>query len=242
MIMKNYLSKMLAAISALALISTASAAVNTVLIDFENSATDPTGNWNIAADASSTINLVNFADGLDSGADLAFSGRINTSSSSTEWNNSNAGPGWLGANTNAAQDYFWANEGSQFGASEIPTLTISGLTINTNYRVELVASSDSTNAGDAEFAINGQFFDGSSDGAFDSLTDGYNSGSWMIWSTVSSGASGQLVLTADPDAFDNLVGAVRLNAMQISLVPEPSTLALIMALAAGALVMLRRRS
>jgi hypothetical protein len=222
------------------LFSVAHAALVEVRIDFEVAATSPTGNWNIATDASTTIDLINFDDGLDSGVDLGFSGRINTSGSNTEWNNSNAGPTWLGANTNPAQDYFWANEGSQFGASEIPTLTLTGLAINTNYRVELVASSDSTNAGDAEYAINGQFFDGSTDGAFDALTDGYNSGSWMTWSAVNSGASGELVLTADPDEFNNVVGAVRLNSMMVS-IPEPSTLMLTVLAMAGGLLALRRR-
>jgi hypothetical protein len=225
--MKTVKTGLLAAVIAVCT-AMASAAPIDIRVDFNGTAADPAGDWNVMeSPENAQANLVDFGTGVGSGVDLVVAGDLADSSASTEWDTSNPGPAWDAA-ADSGMDYFWL--GGYTG--EVGTATFSGLTPGQAYRVELIASSDSTTNGDAEYTVNGAFFDGSTDGMYNFL-DGYNEGSWLVWSSVTADASGELVVQVDTINGD---GRGRMNALQLT--PEPASMVL---LGLGGLGILRRR-
>jgi hypothetical protein len=224
---------MFAGIAAAALMSVPASAAMEIRVDFNDAAGAPGGNWNtVAAPGAVTPPLIDFNTGASTGVTIDLQWfDVLESSSNTEWDAANSGPAWLDAAKHAAMDYFWG----QF-ADAVGWVKVQNLTPGQAYSVELVASSDSSSAGPITYDINGVYFDGSTDGQFDPLDDGYTSGEWMTWSSIAADGTG--VLELHYDIPTGPVGRNRMNAMRIVEVPEPASLAL---MGLGGLMMIGRR-
>jgi len=237
----------LAAGSLLALCPTpdADAAVE-VRIDFETADTDPGGNWNSIASPGTNISLDDFNTGNDSGVDVSLTGGISDSSSTGQWGSRSQSPAW--ATSEALSDRFFITEGGS------GTMKFSGLTPGQAYNIELASS------------YGGSGTSGNDDGVYeltdaDGLVEGFNAftndslgtsvsweprlaadnGSngvegWLRWSNAVADPSGELTFALSaPDGFNPRIA---LNALQLTEVPEPGSLAL---MGLGGLLILGRR-
>jgi hypothetical protein len=205
-----------------------------IVVDFESAATTPTGNWNEIASPGTVSNLIDFDTGLATSVGLTLSGGVSDSSSTGQWGSRTASPSWSVAD--ALSDRFFVTEGGT------GTLTITGLTPGMLYDIEIASS------------YGGAGTSGNDDGVYEltdanGLVEGFNaftSGSpggvegWLGWYDAEANGSGELSFALSAPAGAN--PRIALNAMQITAIPEPGTLALIgIALGAAGLVGFRRR-
>lgn len=204
----------------------------TLLLDFNATRANPAGQWNVQDAPGKMMYLVSDA-GRATSACVSIAGGLQDSTVDTpdQWNTANDGPDWLDAGKEAAQDYFWQPGGT------VGTVTLSGLIPGEEYRLELLASSCSTNNGDAIYTLNDICFDGSLDGMFNFNADGYVDGQWLTWSSVLADADGELVLRIDT-SFAPSESRARVNALSLTAVPEPTTAAL---LTLGSLLIISHR-
>ena len=200
------------------------------LIDF-NQVQGSDGDFTIA-------NITNTPLGA-TGVTVTFAGTISDSSSGTNHQ---------GAYTiDAAEDYFFVRGTNSNGA--IATITLSGLT-GPAYDISIysaVANSATLNATRlADITVNGAFSDGGESDDYSANSDGFGSGTVLLFSNVvpSSGSIDVIIQTPAGDPLpgssgtneDNYIGFI--NALEFVVIPEPGSLAL---LGLGVLCLLSRR-
>lgn len=243
----------------------------TVLVDFNDENSAPSG-WNEITSNSASGVALNDSNGDSSGISLTLSGWSN-SSQSNAFLGRNEAPGWATAGQDELNDRFFMS------SSSTGSLTLSGLDPNLTYNIELVSSSSSTTgsgnpnmAGSVPSYIKIEDPNGVVDavnGFDDSMLTGNVSGEpdgtddWAAWNTAyyenehpGSGINeydveGWLVWNnVTPDGsneitinFETPGGDARasINAMQVTAVPEPSTYAAVMGAFAIGMLLLRRR-
>lgn len=224
----------------------------------------PGGTWNVYS-ASSGVNggtLLNSL-GAPSSITLGYTGTLNASGNagrSLTYDNTSAigNPSWVATPTNnaAAGDLFFTDNGA--GAVGQVVFTLQGFTPGNLLSLDILGSRNVTNAdGFYEYSLDGgtSYFglsmmnpDGSPtlvDGwstensktkAYDNQTDGYNNHRYLNISEVALLSSGLRIRITDVDATSGNFAAI--NAMRVTVVPEPSSVLL---MGAAGLVFLRRR-
>lgn len=219
-------------IGALLLARNASAQI--ILLDFNTTQTPaPTigGTWNSLASPSTLNTVVDSENNTLSGVTVDFSNAGDSGISM-----GSRGSDISFADLGAYGDYFF------FGSAVTGTVTISGLDDNFTYQVDLVSAQSTTSSPRiADFSINGSFGDSTPNGDnFDGNLDGWIDGDSIMWSSVSlsnvSGGTGDIVLTVSvPSGNTGMI-----NALRVTTIPEPSTIAFA-GLACVLLLGLRRR-
>lgn len=202
----------------------------TYLIDFSKFA-EPTGNWNsLSSTDNSNVALVD-STGASNGVTI----------SHTLSSDSNISGGWTIGNADWV-DSAAASDGLYSGSSA--AITILGLGSPTSsYSIKIVAAEDGDSGPGAftsvaDFRVQGSFADGNRLGTsangdnWNSKTDGTNN--FLIWNNVNPNASGQITIAIDASAS----GFTTINAIEVSLTPEPTSTAL---LGFGSLTLLMRR-
>jgi hypothetical protein len=254
--MKSLIKSSLAALLVTGL-TTASASI-TYLVDFGDAKADPTDpNWNsgITVAGSGTYDLVD-TTGSTSGIDISFSGGISDSTSGSDHSETRSDyPAWSDSSDLSLQDRVWQTSGTT------GTMTLSGLNVGQTYDIELFSSYAFGSAGrnpvDYQMTDNGGLVEGfhvettGVDYSFGTTVTWYThqthlTGSedpadyagWIGWFDMTPNASGEITLSVATNGGSNSRAA--LNAMQISTIPEPGTLALV-GIALGSLVLFRFR-
>lgn len=207
------------------------AVADVIQIDVNDAYASPGAAWNTIASPGGPTALLN-TEGEATGISITFDSGFNDSGSgvpSTAWPTE-----WF----NAAGDYFYVRK---IVGGKVGTITLTGMNDSIAYKIELVASISVSYLGD--YRVNGAFGDGSSPNNgddFDAYNDGYarpkDTGIVMQWSSVQS-SSGEMQITVT-QVSDEDYDVVTLNAIRITEVPEPTTLALV---AVGAVLYCRRK-
>ncbi|MDY0166819.1 MAG: PEP-CTERM sorting domain-containing protein [Thermoguttaceae bacterium] len=211
-----------------------------VLIDLNGADNNPTPGalWNTIntpgdATEASPMLLVS-ANGAPSGVAIALAGPWEASGLTNESGAfSDTHPGL----EPGAEDYLFLRDTGTEG-----TVTLSGLTVDRPYRVEIVSSaSDASRDRLQDILVAGEFADGLLDGQdFDSYQDGYLDGSLLVWNRVFPDIDGNILIDVKVTGTASQAFA-QLNAIRLMAVPEPGTAVL---LALGLLVLVatgRRR-
>jgi len=103
-----------------------------VLIDFNDPATAPSGNWNSLQDTSTVSGLIDFTSGIPTDIGISFGGGVNGGSSDVSaWDDRTELPAW--ASLESLSDRFYISEGGS------GTITLSGLVPGAAYDVELAS-------------------------------------------------------------------------------------------------------
>ena len=242
----------------------------TFLFDFNNTAdangyVGGPGAWNayaVPAEVNGST-IANITGDATKGYTLDYTGTMKDSSNgnSNTFNNSNGGPSWVTtdgslANTAAAADYFFTNNGSN---TEF-TLIIENLTPGDTLSLDLWTTrvSSSSARGFYSYSLDGTNFFGlnvlEKDGTpstannwdtkttlnqlYSAESQGNNNGRYMNISSLTVGASGTLHLNVN----DNTVSEwAPLGAMRLTVIPEPSTFAMMIVAGMGLLITCQRR-
>ena len=230
-----------AALTGLCVLILAAATVNAheIRVDFGDGAV-ASGNWNVIGTSSTQIaNLIDYDTGSFTGIQMDLEYTM-SDTGAAGW--STATPGnW--APTEAAGDALTLTGSYQIVFSNMDK----GLT----YQVELISydNFDSFNE-KSSFQVNAQDFDGNARGLvipdpYVADENSYTQGNWLIWYTVlpSGGAGpedpGSIVIQASLEEFGDLEDDfIPINAVRLFVVPEPTTMSLLIL---GGLAMLRRR-
>jgi len=247
--MKTYQRIITFSFASLVACATAHSAV--VLVDFGDAKNDPTGtNWNsgITVAGSGTYNLMD-TTGITTGIDISLSGGLSDSSSSADHRGARtAFPVWADSSQLALQDRVWTNSAA--------SMTLSGLDPSKTYDIEIFSSYSSGSGGRGSEILTMTDANGAVEG-FNVFTDPDTSlGTSVNWATNIEGINGQEgwigwfgltpnasgVITLDiAMGSDDINPRGALNAMQINVIPEPSTYAALFGLAALGMVIYRRR-
>jgi hypothetical protein len=220
-----------------AFIAASSAIAQTVLIDFNDA----------AGSDGTTINAPTGSPTATLGSDTLTFSFANINDSGGTGHDGNFDPGIF---AEAAEDYFFVRGTGQAGITG--TISISGFT-GTKYTLSL-ASSVSAQVDDpnidrlADIQVNGVFADSGGDPAafgddYNADFHGFDTGTPLVWNNVTPG-SGTITLTiqtpaGDPPGFaTDYIGFV--NGLQITQIPEPSSMLLL--LTGLTLVLVRRQS
>jgi hypothetical protein len=243
----------------------------TFLVDLNTteSGTYPGGSsaWNaFAAPVDVNGSALNNSSGLStSGITLSYTGTMQDSTrnaSTATLTNPGLAPSWVGnaTDTAASSDYFWT---SNSVADASFTLTFGGLNTGDKVSLDLWTSRDDTpsggnyeyslDSGATWFGFNVLKSDGSAETAagwdsedtqsqlFNNQSDGNVAGRYMNVGDVTIGASKTLsVRVSDPDGATAGYYAVA-SAMQLVVIPEPSTSAAILGLLVFSLPLIRRK-
>ena len=185
-----------------------------VRIDFGTAYTDPSGNWNTTTLAGNLTDYVDYYTGLNTGIGLTPSGFSSTTIDS--W--SGATIDWVDAA--AAEDAAW------IGASGA-TLTINGLEVGQEYKIELVSALYLDLERLPTFTIDGAIADIShNDNTNETyltnwdMNEAYKNSDWLIWNGIVS-SDGTLTLDIDLTHSPSQTGYI--SAMHITTVPEPAS-------------------
>lgn len=263
---KKYLITSIAAgLTGFSFASVASAQTSVYLFDFntvQSGVYPDASTWNIYAEPSDISGSVSDSTGsTGAGVSLGFTGTF-IDSSGTGLYNAGSAPSWTGA-TAPAGDFFWTGIDGHAGGSNLSfTLTFSGLTQGSIVDLDVFGSRSSGNEviGFYEYSTdNGATWDGltvldnvgdpataagwdtnnTQSQAFNIDDDGYIAGRYMTIGGVTVGSDESLMLRVTNDASSSYVGV---NSMRLTTqVPEPSTYAMLFALAVGGMVLMRRR-
>lgn len=208
--------------------SGAIASAATIQIDLNSAATDPGAGWNVIEASAIGGGAAPLSDSNDDelpGVTVSLDSGFQTSSST-------ANSGAFGID--AARDYFFVR--SSDGA-ETGNIVLEGLQPGL-YQVELYASiSSNTTARIGDYQVNGVFGTSAENGDdFDGFANGYTGGELMVWDAMVVGANGTLSISVTTIPESTRVAV--LNAVRVTLVPEPASLAL---LGGGSLLVAVRR-
>ncbi|MEX0776568.1 MAG: PEP-CTERM sorting domain-containing protein [Phycisphaeraceae bacterium] len=206
-----------------------------ILVDFNDAGAAATlgGTWNVIAAPNvgpqALVSSANVTEGVTlSSANWA----ADSSLSQAPWA---ADQDWLDAD--ATRDYFFF--GGVAGPLQTATVTIAGLVEGGSYVVALAASKETASTSVpriADYKVNGSFADSTPDGQqFDAYNSGFLGENILTWNSATAGPGGVLTITASTTTTSR---SAWLNALYISAVPEPASLAL---LAAGAVLLRPRR-
>jgi hypothetical protein len=242
-----------------ALVACATAHSAVVLVDFGNAKADPTDpNWNsgITVAGSGTYDLID-TTGATTGIDISFSGGISDSTSGSDHSETRTDyPAWSDSSDLVLQDRVWQTSGTT------GTMTISGLSSGNTYSFELFSGYAFGSAGrnpvDYQMTDNGGLVEGfhvettGVDYSFGTTVTWYTHqthlsspedpadyAGWIGWYDMTPNASGEITLFVNTNGGSNSRGA--LNAMQITVVPEPSSYAALAGLLTLGVVFFRRR-
>ncbi|MDF3128472.1 hypothetical protein P0Y35_04630 [Kiritimatiellaeota bacterium B1221] len=238
----------------------------TFLVDFNtlNSTGYVGGTWNVYArpDDITGSTIVNNS-GTTSAYTLSKGGTINDSGNggTRAFNNSSGGPSWVTTdgsltNTSAASDYFYTST----NANTFFTITFGNLTPGDIVDLDLWASradlssgqgtySYSLDGGTTHFGFNVLEKDGSASTsrgwdtnnslqqAFLAQTDGNNNARYMNMNALTIGASGTLEIKVDDNSSSNWAP---LNAIRLTVIPEPSTFTFLLVAGIGVIISRRR--
>jgi hypothetical protein len=224
----------LTVLTALTLLGLPALALN-VQIDFADADTDSSGNWNNLTDAGGT-NLTDFDTGLATTVDVSFTGSVSNSTSTGQWGTRSNAPSWTSAD--ALSDRLFISEGDS------GTLTLTGLTPGLLYDIEIASSyGGGGTSGNAPALYELTDANGLVEG-FNALTSASlgttvsweprllaDSGTagvegWLGWYDAEANGSGELSFSLSaPDGSGN--PRIALNAMQITAIPEPSVVGLL---------------
>lgn len=219
---------------ALAVLVTASVAqavpVMDLRVDFNNAAASPGTGWNTVASTATDLALVDFNTGVATAVTLTTSASPATynwskATTTNHWIAENEGPSWLDESKNAAKDHIY------LGWNIAGYLTFKNLDPTQLYTIEIISSFNGTYTAALPFYVNG-----ANKQTWNPKTQGYDTGGWLTWTDIAPDANNQIVVqVADTGghAYNAYVNAIRITA-----VPEPATLAL---LALGGLLAVRRR-
>ncbi|WP_269522206.1 PEP-CTERM sorting domain-containing protein [Coraliomargarita parva] len=216
----------------------------TILIDFGDNSYTTTGNWNNLAvtpttdeaDLSATgVSLINTA-GTSSGITLditnAFDGRnINGTTSTTLYGDSNPG-----------RDSFYTSAST---GDNMAVLTFTGLDPDKTYDFTMFASRWSASYRDTDYILDGLnsstvTLDASDWDGVTTAYDSTNVSNTVTASAISPTAGGVITLTVTPGTR-NTSGYSYLGVVEIAVIPEPGSVALLLGAMATGFVMLRRR-
>jgi len=190
-----------------------------IQIDFNDAAAAPGAGWN-EVDSLNTAVALNDTSGSLTGVTVTITGDLsNTSGTAGQTSPLLADPSL----EPGARDYFFIN-----GADDDGFVTLAGLDPTKQYRIELVASRSSAGSlsKEADYTANGVFADSTPNGDdFDVFLEGYGNGDILTWDALAPNASGQIVITIDTQTSPQSNGYI--NALRITTVPEPGTLALL---------------
>jgi len=235
-----------------------SATAQTFNIDLNTANGTAGADWNVFA-APGDINGSTLTPntGGSSGVTFSASGNIVDSTGSGLSNDLNR-PSWVSAA--AGDDFFWTDNNGT-GGGESFTLTFDGMAVGSTVSLDVYASRDSTASvfGTYEYSLDGgnSWFgfdvlknDGSAETAdgwdsndtqsqtFHINNDGYDHGRYLNISEITLTGSSIQVRITENTADDAYIG---INAMQLAVIPEPQSFAMLAGLMCLASVMLRRR-
>ena len=230
------------------------------LIDFNNNTTPASAGWNVYAAPANVTGVMSDTSGSSSaGVTIGVSGTIYDSSGAGMYNAASA-PSWV---TKAAgDDFFWTEASTTIirGQNSSFVVNYGGMAAGTTVALDVFASRNSTyvltayyeysldngstwsglsvldNTGAAATA-NGWDTKNTQNQVFNLVTDGYNSGRYMSTMDVTLTGS-TLLLRLQEDPGSDYAG---INAMRLTVVPEPASLALLTS-ASGLILCLRRKS
>lgn len=245
--------------SLLACSLTAAASAQVFNVDFNTADGAAGADWNVFADETdvngSTLTTSTTATSL---VTLSAAGNLVDSKGSNLSNSANR-PSWV--TVEAGDDFFWTDNNGT-GGGESFTLTYGGFTIGHQVSLDVFASRSSASAvyGNYEYSLD----DGSnwlgfnvlqSDGTaetnagwaandtqsqtFHINDDGYDNGRYMNISDITlTGTTLQVRATENADDDGAYIG---INAMRLTVIPEPSSYALLAGLLGMSYVIIRRR-
>ena len=223
--------KLAAAIAVTVLASCGTVVAETILIDFNGTASTPTlgGTWNTIDSPSATPQLLLDTTGTATSVTLTATGDFGDSTiTNSGWTRS-----WV--DTAAVADYFYMH-----GVDLSSLVVLDGLDDHLRYDIELVSSrSPSVSQGTdiLDIQVQGVYTTSEiSSDDYDCYNDGYVNQTILIWKNVAP-TNDQIAISLDTES----TGYVFLNAVQLTVVPEPSTTLLLWSILAAGMVLSGRR-
>ena len=194
----------------------------------------PGGNWNSIpglGDIVTVHSLIDYNTGLDSGITLQATDDFVQSGGYNVGNDAWTNPAFPWVDVIALRDYNLLLAGNTTGQ-----ITFAGLDPAEQYSVELLAVTSVAAAFVGQVKVQGVYDDDGDSASWNCNTDGFVNADVMVWGSVSPDAGGEIVL--DATLTQELLFV---NALRISLVPEPSIFAMLIAVCGGAGILAVRR-